>query len=82
MKRKLIAVSNELGNIRQMLKDEGYLVIGPDEGMEEVEAVIISGVDKDLLGIQDRVTRAPVINADGRQPEEVLYELRKYENLH
>ncbi|MGE5575586.1 MAG: YkuS family protein [Syntrophothermus sp.] len=82
MRQKRIAVSNELGNIRQMLKDEGYVVIGPEEGMEDVEAVIISGVDKDLLGIEDRVTNAPVINADGRQPEEILYQLRKYENLH
>lgn len=77
--RRVIAVEDTLGNIRQMLENEGYEVLRMgDDGFKEADAVVVSGLEDNYMGIEDRQTEAFVLNARGRQPEEILYDLEKH----
>lgn len=80
---KRIAVSEMLQPVKKMLSQEGYAVvnlehnanISPHE-MDDYQAVIISGVDQNMMGIENIHSRAVVINAEGMTPVQVLEELR------
>lgn len=79
--RRIIALEDTLDDYRDILSKEGYEVRGMDEGLENVDAVIISGMVENAMGMQERKTDAFVINARGRQPEEILYDLEKHFKL-
>ncbi|MDI3280613.1 MAG: YkuS family protein [Bacillota bacterium] len=77
---KRVAVSYELGQIRALLQEKGYEVVDLEVGekaLPKVDAVVVSGLSENLLGREDRLTGAPVIDARGRQAEEVLWDLGK-----
>ena len=44
----------------------------------QADAVIITGMNDDLAGYANVLTDGIVIDASGRQPEEILYELEKH----
>ena len=76
--KRLIAVEEGLQNVRQMLEEEGYDVVLLDESrLEEAEAVVVSGMDENLLQDQSMETTAPVINAEGKNAGQILKELRR-----
>ena len=79
--RRIIALEDTLEDYRDILSKEGYEVRGMDEGLENVDAVIVSGMEENIMGMQDRRTGAFIINARGRQPEEILYDLEKHFKL-
>ncbi len=72
-----IAVESNLTPIKELLQEQGYQVdtLKPAEMVEsnpkEYDAMVISGLEKDLMGIEDKVQNCPVINAAGLTPEEV-----------
>lgn len=73
MGKAVVAVASELGNVAARLKAAGYTVVGLREtDLKQVGAVIVSGVSDDLMGIQTTVTKAPVIDANGRTEDEIL----------
>lgn len=78
MKKYRIAVEEGLSNIEEMLREEGYVVRELDDAGPQADAVIITGMDEDFAGYADTLTDGVVIDASGRQPEEVLYELEKH----
>lgn len=72
MAKGTVAVATELGNVRAQLENLGYTVVtleGTD--LQNVDAVVVSGVSDDLAGIQSIETTAPVIDASGRSAAEV-----------
>ncbi len=75
-----IAVEEGLRPFQQALKTAGFLVVEvkePDEVHRSgAQAVVVSGMDRDFLGIHDS-RRSPVITAAGRTPEEVVAEVRR-----
>ncbi len=80
---KRIAVSDSLSPVKQMLNREGFEVVNLESnadlsqiGMNDYHAVVVSGLDQNMLGMQDISTKAVVINAAGKRPEEVLEELK------
>ncbi|MCL4425858.1 MAG: YkuS family protein [Firmicutes bacterium] len=75
--KKVIAIEDNLSPFERALRKEGYEVKTIKEGWREADAIIVSGQDDNLLGIQEIQTRAPVISAEGRTPEEVLVDLKK-----
>lgn len=78
MEKNLVAVATELGNVRSLLEDEGFTVVDLEgTNLKDVNAVVISGVSDDVMGIQDTVTTAPVITADGRSAEEVMQDVKQ-----
>jgi hypothetical protein len=78
MHRHTVAVEDGLDNIREMLEDEGYRVVELDEQSKKADAIVLTGMDEDLMGIADMETEGFVVDASGRQPEEILYDLEKH----
>lgn len=81
--QRTIALESGVQVLRPYLEDAGYRVVdlGGDpqkQNLDAVDAVIISGLDENLNGDSTRVTPGWVVNARGRQPEEILYDLEKH----
>lgn len=76
--RKVVAVEEGLTPITLLLKKEGYDVIGLEgDRWKSADVVVISGMDSDLMNVQDITTEANVITAAGKTPEEVLRDVKK-----
>ncbi|MFZ7102963.1 MAG: YkuS family protein [Peptococcaceae bacterium] len=78
--QKQIAVEPGLKNITQALQTAGYQVVDLEKGQNRnnVQCIVISGGDENMLGIQTTLTKAPVINAEGLTVEEVLQRVQHY----
>ncbi|MGB9680200.1 MAG: YkuS family protein [Minisyncoccia bacterium] len=81
---KRIAVQNQLFNVKKYLKIKGYDVLEIEDkellnskNLDQYDAVVISGINKDMLGIEDTSTKAPVIDATGMTPAEVENNLKR-----
>lgn len=73
---KVVAVEEGLsGSIRDALKNEGYIVVRPGTG-GRIDATIITGMDRNLMGMQDITGRSVVIDASGKTPEEIVNDLK------
>jgi hypothetical protein len=76
MKAK-VAVESDLTNVSDYLEEQGYQVIEfihSDEIVDElqdVDAIVISGMQENLLGMEDIETEALMIEASGLTPEEI-----------
>ncbi len=74
----LIAVEKNLSQIVDFLENEGYEVVDLDEtDLDGVDAVVVSGADQNVLGIQEALTDVPVIEASGKSGADILAELQK-----
>jgi hypothetical protein len=77
---KRVAIEPNLGPIQQYLQQQGYQCeqlneqTAADQGYR---ALIISGADRNLMGIQNATTTAPVINAEGLTPQDVANRLQQ-----
>jgi len=77
-----VAVSPVLSNIQEYLREEGMEVIDFENKNfarlpGEVSAIVISGGDKNFLGMDDLQAAIPVINAEGRTAEEISVEIKE-----
>ena len=70
MTRK-VAVEDNLSTIKQALERKGYTVVSP-KSQERVMACVVMGMDNNLMNIQNAATKAPVIDAAGLTPEEIV----------
>lgn len=73
-----IAVEETLGNVRHLLQRQGYQVIdlhGAD--LQGVDAVVLSGQDDNLMGIETIRTKAPVFAVEGMTAAEVAMRLER-----
>ena len=72
-----IAIEPTLTDVKEYLAGEGYTVENVqlnDQNLNNLsayDAVVVSGMNINLLGIQNTATKALVINADGLTPPEV-----------
>lgn len=67
-----VAVENSLGSVKEYLQNKGVEVISLEAGQKaNYDCCVISGQDKDVMGIADVTTKAPVVNAEGMTEEEV-----------
>jgi len=62
--------------IKEMLKREGYQVISPYRG-QSVDAFIVTGMDNNFMNMQDIKDKAPVIDASGKTPQDIVQRLRE-----
>ncbi len=80
--RRRVALDQGLTHYQPFLEGEGYEVADlTTQGAKGVDAVLLSGGDRDMTGMTDRTTDAFVLDVTGRQPEEVLYDLSKHFRL-
>ncbi len=81
MAKKRVAIENTLGSVKQLLDQKGYEVVQLDPhtqtGIElkNCDAVVISGMDDNMMGMTTIKTGSPVISAKGMSPQEVLNQL-------
>ena len=75
-----IAVEQGLKPFQDALRNAGFVVaeIERPEDLARVDphAIVISGMDKDFLGMMDG-REAPVINVAGLTPEQAVQEVRR-----
>ena len=79
--RRVVAVDNELANVKQALEREGFQVVGVENAPEDAIALVVSGLDNNLMQMSDRTIRTHIINAAGRDAEEVVREVRRHAEL-
>lgn len=75
--RGTIAVEGTLSPVADALRREGYKVVGTEGDLSQVNAIVVSGSDDNLLGRQDILAEVPVLNAEGRTPEDILRSVRE-----
>ena len=78
-----IAVEDGLRPVRECLRAAGFDVVSTAGGIpENVQAIVLNGLDDNFLGRQNVVRRVPIVNADGMTPEQVADEVhRRLQNL-
>lgn len=78
MTTRVVAIASELGNVSAGLKEKGYQVVplaGTD--LTQVDAVVVSGVSNNLMGVADTSTKAPVIEARGLSTDEIADQIAR-----
>lgn len=75
---KKIAVQKGLNPIKDYLSEEGYTVKEFDNRkknagnfLNRYDAVVVTGENQNIMGTQDTISKAPIINATGMTVEEV-----------
>lgn len=69
---KVVAVEANLTPVKEFLTSKGYQVVDVKAAQQnQVAAVVLSGGNQNLMGMQDVMVNAPVIDARGKTPEEV-----------
>lgn len=76
MNRK-VAVEQSLTPVKDFLAQKGYSVDIIDfnraytNSLDKYDAVVITGLNENFLGVQDTNTKAAVINAEGLTAEQI-----------
>lgn len=75
---KNIGIQKELSTVRDHLKSNGFNVyevdttnITSDTTLKSFDALVVSGANDNLMGIDDTSTKMPVVNADGLTPTDI-----------
>ena len=74
---KKIGVEEGLTNVANFLTDKGYFVktlSGPTKDMSSLEnlnAIVVSGLDTNMFGYSNTKIKTPIINANGLTPQKV-----------
>ncbi|MTI48589.1 MAG: YkuS family protein [Firmicutes bacterium] len=68
-----VVVEDSLRNVSDYLRSQGCEVssLGNESDIDNCDAVVISGQDKNFSGMQDTLTNAVVVDARGRTPEDI-----------
>ena len=74
---KVIAVEEGLsGSIKSVLEKDGYKVVKPGS-TGKIDATIVTGVDVNVMGMQDITDKSTVIDASGKTAEQILRDLKE-----
>lgn len=80
--REKIAVEAKLTPVKEFLSEKGYTVDSLDfnqdssKKLQNYDAFIITGMNKNFMGITDTDTKAVVIDATGLSADQVYNELK------
>ncbi|MFZ5945018.1 MAG: YkuS family protein [Bacillota bacterium] len=75
-----VAVESGLENVSQALQNAGFNVVNLENSkMQNVQCIVVSGVDDNVLGIETAQTKAPVINAQGLTAQEVVKQVQRFQ---
>ncbi len=77
---KIVAIEEGILNLKPYIESEGFQVVKMKEG-QNADAFIISGLDENVTGDMTRAGEGFLINARGRQPDEIMYDLQKHFQL-
>jgi Uncharacterised protein family (UPF0180). len=81
---KNIGVERDLTNVSDYLSRQGYNVEEIDPHQKNVkdfidgfDAVVVTGIDGDIMGIQDTMAKTSIIEAKGMSPQEIQREIER-----
>ncbi|MFE8694806.1 YkuS family protein [Cytobacillus sp. FJAT-53684] len=76
---KKVAVEQSLTNISEALREKGYDVVDLNSAadVENCSACVVSGQDSNVMGMQDALTKASVIEASGLSADEVCQQVEQ-----
>jgi hypothetical protein len=76
---KKIAIEGGLTNVKKYLRSQGYDVETVENvaDADKFDAIIVTGLNNNFLGIGDAATKSPVIDASGLTPEEIHENLKR-----
>ncbi|CAG7624435.1 YkuS family protein [Paenibacillus allorhizosphaerae] len=73
-----IAVENSLQDVKNALQQSGHDVIAVDSSnIQNCDCCVISGQDKNVMGIAETATKASVINAQGMTADEIVQQVNQ-----
>ncbi|MCQ6275489.1 YkuS family protein [Bacillus sp. V3B] len=69
-----VGVEGSLTNIQQALRDKGYDFVELNNGtnIQNMDCCVVSGLDADVMGMQDALSKGSVIEASGLSADEVI----------
>lgn len=72
-----IGVEQSLTNIQQALRDKGYDVVElkQESDANDCSCCVVTGLDSNVMGMHDTITKGPVIEASGLSAEEVCQQV-------
>jgi len=81
---KKIAVQKGLTEVKDYLSGEGYTVKEFDNSkknaghfLDRYDAVIVTGENQNIMGVEETITSTPIIDATGMTGEEVKNNIEK-----
>ncbi|NLA58546.1 MAG: YkuS family protein [Firmicutes bacterium] len=77
----IIAVDDQISGVKRALEESGYQVQDLSKGLEQTAVIVVNGLDNNVLGMQDIVVDAPVIDAAGRDIDEIVADVRRVVEL-
>jgi Uncharacterised protein family (UPF0180) len=74
-----VGVEQSLSNISEALREKGYDVIDlkQENDAQNCDCCVISGIDSNVMGMQDAVTQGSVIEANGLSADEVCRQVEQ-----
>ncbi|HEX3028355.1 MAG TPA: YkuS family protein [Clostridia bacterium] len=81
--KRTVAVEPALTPVKDFLSEKGYIVKNINFGemttkkSDEYDAFVVTGLDKNFLGVNDTSTKAVVVDATGMTPEQIYDELEQ-----
>ncbi|MTI65940.1 MAG: YkuS family protein [Firmicutes bacterium] len=79
MNRRIL-VEDSLTNVKDVLLGQGYEVgklSTEKNNLEGYDAIVVSGQDKNFMGITNTVTKSPVIDARNKSAEDILNQINQ-----
>ncbi|MGG5253988.1 YkuS family protein [Neobacillus sp. SM06] len=72
-----IGVEESLTNVQQALREKGYEVVElkQESDARGCDCCVVTGLDSNVMGMQDKITNGSVIDADGMTADQVVNEL-------
>ena len=77
-----VAIQQNLSQIKDYLEDMGCQVSTLRDNninFNAFDAIVVTGQDDDIMGIEDTLTNAIVIEASGLTPQEVYNQIQRME---
>ena len=81
---KKVAVQKGLNPIKDYLSEEGYTVKEFDNSkknsgnfLDRYDAVIVTGENQNIMGVEDTISSTPIIDASGMTGEQVKEQIEK-----
>ncbi|MBZ4687637.1 MAG: hypothetical protein PWQ96_29 [Clostridia bacterium] len=72
-----IGLDKDLSRMRQALEQEGYNVVDlQDNNINSVDAIVVCGMENNLLGMEETKTKAAVIDSSGKTAEEIIADIK------
>jgi len=78
MNMPIIAIEPSLRHVEKFLRGNGMEVVGiSTNAARDADAYVITGMDRDVMGMAEASTGRPVISAEGKTPQEVLRQINQ-----